>query len=194
MPLVQSAARGWRRASKGPVRRWRQRGSLSRWRTTSGRSRLSARVRSPSAATGHPTKQRLGRFAIPCFSPLPRTPAPHPPPPNPAHTHTILRYLAPICDMFNYAPHPTPRAAAAGAFFLAHHELGAAAITVRVDRATAPGHQVPVPRRPELRRRPRPPPQKKHFFLAAIPPRLAPPRLFSARGGSTVHSGSLFAF
>jgi hypothetical protein len=33
------------------------------------------------------------------------------------------RYLAPITDMFNYSPHPSPREAASGAFYLDHHVL-----------------------------------------------------------------------
>uniref|UniRef100_A0A7S2WNH5 Rubisco LSMT substrate-binding domain-containing protein n=1 Tax=Rhizochromulina marina TaxID=1034831 RepID=A0A7S2WNH5_9STRA len=52
------------------------------------------------------------------------------------------RYLAPIVDFFNYQPHPQPRAAASGEFYLEHHQLGEENLLVLSDRATSSGGQV----------------------------------------------------
>jgi hypothetical protein len=46
-------------------------------------------------------------------------------------------YMAPMADIFNYQPHPTPRSANNGDFFAKHHKLDADGLTVYADRAHA---------------------------------------------------------
>ena len=43
--------------------------------------------------------------------------------------------LAPVADMFNYAPNPEPRTAADGQYFLKHHKLDAdGSLRITADR------------------------------------------------------------
>jgi len=53
-------------------------------------------------------------------------------------------HLAPYADMFNYAPHPNPRLAQDGNFFLTHHKLDAEAGVLRIlaDRSASEGEQL----------------------------------------------------
>mmetsp|Transcript_703 Transcript_703/g.894 ORF Transcript_703/g.894 Transcript_703/m.894 type:complete len:972 (+) Transcript_703:13-2928(+) len=55
------------------------------------------------------------------------------------------RFLAPMCDMFNYSPHESARALESGAFYLRHHKLdkqNKKTLTVTADRDTLKGQQV----------------------------------------------------
>jgi histone-lysine N-methyltransferase SETD3 len=53
-------------------------------------------------------------------------------------------YLAPMADVFNYAPHPVPRLAQNGDHFLKHHILDPknGTLTILADRSCDAGHQV----------------------------------------------------
>ena len=51
-------------------------------------------------------------------------------------------HLAPFADMFNYKPHPTPRKAGNGNFFLKHHVLSDKSLTIYADRNAESGDQL----------------------------------------------------
>lgn len=51
-------------------------------------------------------------------------------------------HLAPFADMFNYKPHPTPRKAGNGNFFLKHHVLTDKSLTIHADRNAESGDQL----------------------------------------------------
>jgi histone-lysine N-methyltransferase SETD3 len=53
-------------------------------------------------------------------------------------------YLAPMADVFNYAPHPEPRLSQNGDYFLKHHILDPknGTLTILADRSCSNGHQV----------------------------------------------------
>jgi len=50
--------------------------------------------------------------------------------------------LAPFADMFNYAPNNVPREQNMGSFFLQHHQLGAAGLSITADHDCARGAQL----------------------------------------------------
>lgn len=52
-------------------------------------------------------------------------------------------YLAPLADMFNYAPHSDRRESSAGEFYLKHHQLGDEELVILADRAQSKGTQLP---------------------------------------------------
>ncbi len=51
-------------------------------------------------------------------------------------------HLAPFADMFNYKPHPTPRKAGNGNFFLKHHVLSDKSLIIYADRNAESGDQL----------------------------------------------------
>ncbi len=51
-------------------------------------------------------------------------------------------HLAPLADMFNYKPHPIPRKAGNGNFFLKHHVLSDKSLTIFADRSAERGEQL----------------------------------------------------
>lgn len=60
---------------------------------------------------------------------------------------SIYRFLAPMCDMFNYSPHKDVRSMESGAFYLRHHKLDKEfekTLTVTTDRNTKKGDQVVI--------------------------------------------------